>query len=62
MGLLIRGEKMPTNCSHCMCLYTDCDGYHCGTAVGKNKKICPDSLYFDAMRPVWCPLKEEEDE
>ena len=61
-GLLIVGEKMPTNCAHCFCLVTDHNGRHCGTTAGDGKRICDDSLYFDQMRPKWCPLEEVKDE
>lgn len=61
MSLIIKGEKMPTNCSHCYCLYVDNEGFHCGTKKGKGKRICDDSLYFDNQRPVWCPCEEVDD-
>ncbi len=55
--IAIMGMKMPENCASCPCLYTDFEGWHCGTPVGKDKKICQDSLYFP-QRPKWCPLIE----
>ncbi len=51
----IKEMTMPTNCAECVCLNTDFEGWHCGTKVGKEKKICQDSLYFP-QRPKWCPL------
>jgi len=55
--IAIKGMTMPENCAYCPCLYTDYQGWHCGTKEGKDKKICQDSLYF-SQRPSWCPLVE----
>lgn len=59
--IMIKGMKMPDNCASCLCLYTDYNGWHCGTEAGQGKKICQDSLYFP-QRPKWCPLIEVKDE
>lgn len=58
--IAIKGQGMPENCAYCSFLHTDCDGWHCSTSVGKDKKICQDSLYFP-QRPKWCPLTEVKD-
>lgn len=57
----IRGMDMPTNCSHCPCLCVTSEGVRCGTPEGMDKRICPDSLYFDNFRPKWCPMMEVKD-
>lgn len=36
-------------------------GAECGTPIGKGKRICADSLYFDDFRPKWCPMTEVKD-
>jgi hypothetical protein len=59
--IAIKEMTMPTNCAECPCLYTDFEGWHCGTKTGKDQKICQDSLYFP-QRPKWCPLVEVADE
>jgi len=58
----IKGLKMPTNCAHCPCLVIFRGGVECNTEVGRDKRICPDSLYFDNFRPKWCPMTEVADE
>ena len=54
----IKNMEMPTNCAHCPCLNVSSGGAKCGTPEGIDKRICPDSLYFDSFRPKWCPMED----
>lgn len=62
MDLVIHDMKLPTNCANCPCLSVTFGGVKCGTPTGEDKRICPDSLYFDNFRPKWCPMEEIADE
>lgn len=62
MNVIIKNMKVPTNCAHCPCLVVFSGGYRCGTPEGEDKRICPDSLYFDNFRPKWCPMQEVSDD
>lgn len=59
MSVKIKNMDMPTNCAHCPCLSVSSKGVRCGTPEGEDKRICPDSLYFDNFRPKWCPMEVE---
>lgn len=56
--MVVIDMDLPTNCAHCPCLSVTAEGVMCGVKQVLYKKICPDSLYFDEHRPVWCPMKE----
>ena len=58
--VIIKDMEMPTNCAHCPCLVVFTGGAECGTPIGREKRICPDSLYFDNFRPKWCPMEERD--
>lgn len=61
MSVKIKGMTLPTNCAHCPCLKVSSGGAECGTPEGKDKRICPDSLYFDNFRPKWCPMEVSDE-
>ena len=59
--VIINDMELPTNCAHCPCLVVFSGEAECGTPIGRGKRICADSLYFDDFRPKWCPMTEVKD-
>lgn len=55
--VIIKNMDMPSNCAKCPCVVVWGGEARCSTPTGLDKRICPDSLYFDGFRPKWCPME-----